>query len=113
MKRSILLAILFISVFPVFCQDYHYWSEQFGAESHLMGGAVVAGVRDNSAIFYNPGAVGFIEGNSVSVNANIYKVFEITIGLDDLVVQFDGRSIVTTVACQLGEFVACLVCHLG
>ncbi len=74
MKKLIFVILFSLLNGFAFCQDYHYWSEQFGAESHLMGGAVVAGVRDNSAIFYNPGAVGFIEGNSVSVNANIYKV---------------------------------------
>jgi long-subunit fatty acid transport protein len=56
------------------CQDDHYWSQQFGAVSTSMGGAVVGGVRDNSAIFYNPGAQAFIDNPSLSVDADLYKI---------------------------------------
>lgn len=55
-------------------QDDHYWSQQFGAVSTSMGGAVVGGVRDNSAIFYNPGAQAFIDNPSLSVDADLYKI---------------------------------------
>ncbi len=41
-------------------QDNNYWTNQFGTRSNLMSGAVVGGVRDPSAGFYNPGAVPFI-----------------------------------------------------
>lgn len=54
-------------------QDNHYWNNQYGTRSALMGGAVVGGVRDTSAIFYNPGALGFIDNPSLSVSANAYK----------------------------------------
>ena len=37
-------------------QDDHYWAQQFGATGTLMGGAMVGGVNDNSAVFYNPAA---------------------------------------------------------
>lgn len=30
-------------------------------------------VRDNSALFYNPGAMGFITTNKISLSANIYE----------------------------------------
>jgi len=69
-----------------FSQDYHYWSEQFGGESSLMGGAVVAGGRDNSTLFYNPAGLAYCDSTSISVSANIYKLqftrFEDALGKD-------------------------------
>jgi hypothetical protein len=64
-----------------FCdaQDDHYWSQQYGAESTLMGGAMVAGTDDNSAIYYNPGALAFISNPSLSVDANVYRMDKILI----------------------------------
>jgi hypothetical protein len=44
-----------------------------GSRASVMGGAVVGGVRDNSAIFYNPGALGFVDSNTISVNASLYN----------------------------------------
>jgi len=51
----------------------HYWNQQFGAANTLTGGAEIAGVRDNTALFYNPGAMGFITTNKISLSANIYE----------------------------------------
>ncbi|MBU2651059.1 MAG: hypothetical protein KKA81_08995 [Bacteroidetes bacterium] len=73
MNRITIPLIFFIIPILLQSQDYHYWAEQFGARSSLMGGAVIAGVNDNTAIFYNPGGLGFLEGSSISVDANIYK----------------------------------------
>ncbi|TAF64403.1 MAG: hypothetical protein EAZ55_11230 [Cytophagales bacterium] len=73
------IALLLLSLFllcinnPILAQDNHYWSQQFGARSALMGGAVVGSVRDNSAVYYNPAAVSMIEFPSISVTANVYK----------------------------------------
>ncbi len=60
-------------------QTDHYWAQQYGAESSLMGGAMIGGVRDNSAIFYNPGAFPFIQYPELSVSANLYKMDKIFI----------------------------------
>ena len=40
----------------------------------MLGGAVVGDVTDNSAGFYNPGAIGFIENNTLSISANAYSL---------------------------------------
>ena len=52
----------------------HYWAQQYGAENTLLGGAVVAGVADNSAMYYNPARLGFIESPKISISANTYGV---------------------------------------
>jgi len=60
-------------------QTDHYWAQQYGAQASLMGGAMIGGVRDNSAVYYNPGAFPFIHYPSLSVNANLYKIDKIFI----------------------------------
>jgi hypothetical protein len=55
-------------------QDDHYWSQQYGAESTILGGAMVGGAGDNSAVYYNPGALAFITNPSLSIDANVYRI---------------------------------------
>ncbi|MHB8766562.1 MAG: hypothetical protein ACYDA8_19805 [Deferrisomatales bacterium] len=54
-------------------QDSHYWANQFGDRSALLGGAVVGGVRDPSAGYYNPGALGFVGNSNLTVGANAFR----------------------------------------
>jgi|WetSurMetagenome_2_1015567.scaffolds.fasta_scaffold81447_1 hypothetical protein len=70
----ILLSGLFGSEIQVNGQDDHYWSQQYGAESTLLGGAMVGGANDNSAVYYNPGALAFITNPSLSIDANVYRI---------------------------------------
>ena len=72
----LLLALVWLVSGPVSltAQDDHYWSQQYGAESTLLGGAMVAGASDNSAIYYNPGALAFIDNPSLSIDANVYRM---------------------------------------
>lgn len=60
-------------------QDTQYWTLVPGSRSALMGGAVIGGTRDNTAVFYNPASLGFIDTASVSVNASLYRVDKIRI----------------------------------
>ncbi|HSG67710.1 MAG TPA: hypothetical protein VK994_03320 [Bacteroidales bacterium] len=71
-NNIILLAIAMIFGLQLLAQDNHYWWMKAGGEASLMAGAAIAGSRDNSAIFYNPGALGFIDDLSISVNASVY-----------------------------------------
>ncbi|MDM8566086.1 hypothetical protein QUF74_10585 [Candidatus Halobeggiatoa sp. HSG11] len=74
MQRYIYVVLLFFMSASLTAQEHHYWSNQFGSRSALMGGAVVGGVRDTSAGYYNPGALGFVKKSSFSVTANSYQM---------------------------------------
>ena len=63
---------LFLIQLPAISQESHYWAQQQGSISTLMGGASVASVRDNSSIFYNPGGIVFNESSSLSISASTY-----------------------------------------
>jgi hypothetical protein len=54
-------------------QDHHPWAQQFGARATFLGGAVIAGLEDNSSIYYNPGAFAFIEESNLQINTDVYK----------------------------------------
>src|SRR6188472_4816621 len=69
-----LFPVLLILCFSSIAQDTHYWALQFGTRSSLMGGAVVGRVKDNSAIFYNPACLAFIDTSSVTINADLYQL---------------------------------------
>src|SRR5690606_29690773 len=71
-KKFLFLFFLFFNVIT-FAQN-NYWTQQFGATSSLMGGSVTGGVRDNSAMYYNPGCIGFIDVPTLSISANVYEL---------------------------------------
>lgn len=69
------LIIVVLGVMHLSAQDYHYWSEQYGGDASLLGGAAIAGVGDNSTIYYNPGAMAFQPSlQKFSISANAYRV---------------------------------------
>jgi hypothetical protein len=80
-RKYIALFVFFLVFFSqsALSQDHHYWTQQFGSRSALMGGAVVGGVRDTSAGFYNPGALGFVNQPTLSVSANGYQLERLSI----------------------------------
>lgn len=79
MKRSLLIYFLGMITVPAIAQDTHYWGQQFGTRSALLGGAVVAGSRDNTMIYYNAAALGFIDTSSISINATAYSIENIKV----------------------------------
>lgn len=83
-KSPSIVYLIFITVSSFFfvkslAQDNHYWAQQYGAAGTIMGGAMVAGTDDNSAIYYNPGSLAFIGNTSLSVDANVYRLDKIFI----------------------------------
>ncbi|MEM6320597.1 MAG: hypothetical protein AAF960_23210 [Bacteroidota bacterium] len=71
--------IYFWGVGATFAQtDAHYWTNQYGAKGLLLNGAVIASTEDETAIFYNPGAMGTGEefGLSLSFLTPTFAVLE-------------------------------------
>jgi len=78
-------------------QEANYWNIQQGPEATLTGGTYTAGVRDNTAIVYNPGALGFIDNPTLSVSgdAAFFYVLNIRNGAGEglALKQFSGDAI--------------------
>lgn len=55
----------------LYAQD-HYWGMQYGGQATLMGGTAVVGVNDNSCLYYNPGALGFIDSARLTASTHVY-----------------------------------------
>ena len=74
MRFNFIVILFYLSVFELSAQDNHYNSQQFGARSTILGGAVVGGLEDNSSMYYNPGALAFAETNNLTVHTNAHSV---------------------------------------
>ena len=69
------LALLFICLGSFgWSQDYHHWSEHFGARASLLGGAATAGLGDNATTYYNSAAMAFVEHPSISISVSAYRI---------------------------------------
>ncbi len=70
------LKTLFCIISGLLCSSLmaqsNYWFQQYGSRSSLMGGAVVGGVQDNSALYYNPAGIAHIDSAHLNVSANAY-----------------------------------------
>jgi len=63
----------------------HYWSHQYGSRGLLLNGSVIASVNDETAIFYNPGAMGLTDdfGLSLSLITPTFSILRTTDFLGD------------------------------
>ena len=71
-SRLLLLSIVLLAILELSAQEFHYWNAQVGAKPSMLAGAVTAADEDNSAIYYNPGALGFIENSKLSLSSDTY-----------------------------------------
>ncbi len=70
--RCIILLLTFFIVTSINPQDRQFWDQAVGGKTALLGGIAVAGVRDYSATFYNPGALSFLSKNKLDFSFSMY-----------------------------------------
>jgi hypothetical protein len=74
MRSSKITGILFLSMalqpFEIIAQESNYSNYEVGAKATMLGGSVVAGVDNISAVYYNPGALSFIENSSLTLETS-------------------------------------------
>lgn len=70
--KNLFTILIFLLSASVGKAQNQYWAQQYGAQSALLGGAVVAGTENNSALYYNPALLARIENGHLSVSANAY-----------------------------------------
>lgn len=70
-KNHIVIIAMLCCIHIAYGQN-NYWSQQYGSRSSLMGGSVVGGVQDNSALYYNPAGIAYIDSAHLNVSANAY-----------------------------------------
>jgi hypothetical protein len=89
-----LLTLLGVSR-SVWAQDSHYWSEQYGTRSNLLGGAVVGSPQDLSTTFYNPAGLAWMKTESFLLSARAFE-------FQSLRIQEDGGTFTDLTSDKLG-----------
>ncbi len=79
MKRILLSTAIIFLLFPLFAQDGHYWTQQYGTRSMLLSGSVIGGVEDLGSVYYNPGRLSQIENPAFIISADVYEYNRIRI----------------------------------
>ena len=51
MRWTLVLLLVCGNAAPLIAQDTHYWNDQYGPKSMLLGGAVIGSVNDMSATY--------------------------------------------------------------
>lgn len=77
--RNLFLVLVFISAGTASAQDAHYWTNQFGNQARLLGGAVIGSAADLSAVYYNPGALALVESPELLLAGNVFEITNVNV----------------------------------
>ncbi|WP_426736072.1 hypothetical protein [Myxococcus faecalis] len=96
------LLIAFLLASPVWAQDAHYWTRQFGNRAWLLGGALLGDPADISAVYYNPGALVLVSNLELELTGNVFEYSRLALvnGLGP------GRDLTTSRFDALPAFIA-------
>ena len=73
-KLKILIILFFMINSIVLSQETNYWFHNFGAISSLKGGIESGGISNPAAIYYNPGALAFMDGDFFDGQADVISL---------------------------------------
>jgi len=60
-------------------QDTNYWTNQFGNQARLLGGAVIGSAGDIAAVYYNPGRLAMVDTRALMLAGNVMQYTAITV----------------------------------
>ncbi len=69
---------MFAETVNVIAQDTQYWLKQYGTYGELLGGAVVGGISDLSATYYNPGSMAFTTDSALILTTHSLQAYAIS-----------------------------------
>lgn|GEM_PF-821780 len=72
-KLHLITVLLILTMGMAAGQSSHYWGQQYGTRSTLLGNSVIGGVEDLGAVFYNPARLSLIENPAFILTAEIYE----------------------------------------
>ena len=79
-KKAFTLLLFFaLAIGSVFAQSGHYWTQQYGTRSMLLGGSVIGGVSDLGAVYYNPARISQSDNLAFMISADVYELNNLTI----------------------------------
>lgn len=68
-KVRVIISLLMMTSVALSAQvNSHYWSHQYGSKGQLMNGSIIASVNDETAVFYNPGAISLTDEFGVALS---------------------------------------------
>lgn len=71
------LLILLLLHYELYAQDSHYWTNQYGTQAQLLGGAVVGSAKDMSSTFYNPGVMALTSDPQLALTTDAFQITNI------------------------------------
>ncbi len=72
-------ALLVVGASSALAQDANYWTNQYGNQARLLGGAVVGSSKDVSAVFYNPGRFSLTSNPELLLAGNVIRFNRLTL----------------------------------
>lgn len=73
MRKSVFVLLLAVLIGgEIDAQENNYLYSNYGPAAFIKGGVEIAGSRSTSAIYYNPGALAFIEGTFIEAQADVF-----------------------------------------